>query len=353
MCRARNEGIYLLPWLSYHLALGIDHVLIVTNDLSDGSDQLLKHIAEIEPRFTWLDSSREPLRGRTVGVRSYDFAWRNFDFQSYSWMLVLDIDEFLCLPPGVGLQEWLGRFHKTDQVVLFWRNFGANGHIKRPHGDWILESYLESQPLAKIKPREFKSMHRTKTLAGVGTHFSPMEKNKIVRVSNASGQLLYSGLSQQARDAVYGGELTPSWEGAWVNHYSTLSVEEYVMRGYRGAASDREGAANEKYGPNYFLHRNRHQEVSAQPPDCAMAFELYRNFSDYPEVKDAVEVVESTWKDSVNRPEVQQRISSLSALYLGDPHSFSRELLSYGEGRGSDDQWLSELKNSAGTVLGK
>ena len=36
----KNEGPYILEW-TYHIAIGIDHFMIVTNDCTDGTNEIL------------------------------------------------------------------------------------------------------------------------------------------------------------------------------------------------------------------------------------------------------------------------------------------------------------------------
>ena len=38
----KNEGPYILEWIAYHIAIGIDHFMIVTNDCTDGTNEILE-----------------------------------------------------------------------------------------------------------------------------------------------------------------------------------------------------------------------------------------------------------------------------------------------------------------------
>ena len=37
----KNEGPFILEWLAYHRAIGVDDFLIYTNDCTDGTDTML------------------------------------------------------------------------------------------------------------------------------------------------------------------------------------------------------------------------------------------------------------------------------------------------------------------------
>mgnify|MGYP003365642532 FL=1 len=43
---ARNEGIYMLEWISHYKSIGFDHIFIYTNGNNDGSEEMLEILAE-------------------------------------------------------------------------------------------------------------------------------------------------------------------------------------------------------------------------------------------------------------------------------------------------------------------
>lgn len=42
----RNEELYLLEWIAFHKALGVNHFIIVNNGSDDGTEQLLKKLGK-------------------------------------------------------------------------------------------------------------------------------------------------------------------------------------------------------------------------------------------------------------------------------------------------------------------
>ena len=44
--KQKDEGLYLLDWISWHIAIGINKISIISNDCSDGSTDLLDAIAK-------------------------------------------------------------------------------------------------------------------------------------------------------------------------------------------------------------------------------------------------------------------------------------------------------------------
>ena len=43
----RNEGPFLLEWVAHHKALGFDDIVICTNDCADGTDAMVRRLAEM------------------------------------------------------------------------------------------------------------------------------------------------------------------------------------------------------------------------------------------------------------------------------------------------------------------
>ncbi|WP_322787480.1 glycosyltransferase family 2 protein [Aliiroseovarius crassostreae] len=43
----KNEAPYILEWVAYHRAMGIDKFLIYTNDCSDGTSEILDRLQDL------------------------------------------------------------------------------------------------------------------------------------------------------------------------------------------------------------------------------------------------------------------------------------------------------------------
>ncbi len=43
----KNEGPFLLEWVAHHKALGFDDIVICTNDCADGTDAMVRRLAEM------------------------------------------------------------------------------------------------------------------------------------------------------------------------------------------------------------------------------------------------------------------------------------------------------------------
>ena len=43
----KNEAPYIVEWIAYHRAIGVDNFLIYTNDCADSTDEVLGRLMEL------------------------------------------------------------------------------------------------------------------------------------------------------------------------------------------------------------------------------------------------------------------------------------------------------------------
>jgi len=99
LATARNEGIYLLEWIAYHRCLGVEGFYIYSNDNDDGSDDLLRALAEAGV-ITWIDNRLDRTTGHAQ-FKAYGHALGFMpDILDFEWTLVIDLDELFVLDRG-------------------------------------------------------------------------------------------------------------------------------------------------------------------------------------------------------------------------------------------------------------
>lgn len=91
----RNEADLVHLNVPYHLSLGVDQMLVVDNDSTDGTDSLLKWLSERDARVRWSRDDGPFLPSRVMtGLARQAFN------EGADWVLPVDADEFWHAPGG-------------------------------------------------------------------------------------------------------------------------------------------------------------------------------------------------------------------------------------------------------------
>ncbi len=122
----RNEGPFILEWVAWQKMLGFDNVLIMFNDCTDHSPQLLRLLAkagEIAIRRHYPGADEFPQPSAYAAVRSHPL------LNTARWMMTCDVDEFLVITKGDGSLNALldGGDAPYAGMAINWLIFGTGG----------------------------------------------------------------------------------------------------------------------------------------------------------------------------------------------------------------------------------
>jgi hypothetical protein len=124
---ARNEGIYLIEWLAYHRAIGIDQFFLYSNDNDDGSDELLSRLAEAGA-ITWIHNQVAPQISAQGKAYGHAFGLLG-EVLRYRWAAVIDLDEFLVFDPlrFTSIIEFVSwhEMREGDAIACNWAYVGS------------------------------------------------------------------------------------------------------------------------------------------------------------------------------------------------------------------------------------
>ncbi len=126
---ARWEAPYAAEWLAYHRAIGFEHVYLYCND--DDPAELYEAVLPFtqgpDPFVTFRYFPEQGMQRKML----MDFCAHNGS--DFEWVSFLDLDEFLRLPPGQTLPDYMRGFEdKTDCLMFNWVYCGPNGHKTPP-----------------------------------------------------------------------------------------------------------------------------------------------------------------------------------------------------------------------------
>lgn len=261
LCCMRNEGMFVVEWVAYYRALGVDNILVFTNNCTDGSDRLLTRLAELG-YLHHFDNVPEP------GVSPQDSAGRLAMampiVQNSDWLLHIDADEFVDVFVGEGSIKDLVRTvgQEADVIALLWKCLGHNG-IERWDGGSVLQQFTRSQGRPMRRAVHHKSMFRPSKFSVCANHMPKKPLISEIRLVNTAGERMNPSMIHHRVKCRYKAKFDQlTFKNAAINHYAVKSPDLFLMKNDRG---DGQGVQHEKYFLNSKLHR-RYDRNEADDP---------------------------------------------------------------------------------------
>jgi Glycosyl transferase family 2 len=289
----RNEGPFVLEWLAYHRVIGVGQVVIVSNGSTDGSDDLLKALADAG-EITFLRTAPG------YGVAPQDAAVTAFEaevgYQRGTWYLWLDADEFLNVHVGDrSVQALVGALGAAEAVMLNWRLFGSGGNDSF-FGRHVSEDFTGASKLGFVANLETKPMFRAgDRFAGFSANSAGLPRlvdGATVDASDCLGgngrpldpqnprtapwldRQPYAGRTNLASRREFG------WDLAQINHYSVRTPDHFRLKAARGRGMVSTGPRrpNARHTPAYFdrFDRNEAEDRSILHWEAAVTAEIAR-----------------------------------------------------------------------------
>lgn len=270
ICSVKNEGPYLVEWVSWYRSLGFTDILVLSNDCSDHSPQLLDALQAAG----WLTHVPVTVpEGQMPTATKLEVARQHPLLREVDWVFICDVDEFLVVHAGDGKVADLVRPGQGEGFVgmaLNWRCFGTSGHehwadelvhrrftrAAREDADsgrwiksiftrpWIFRRFAEHGP-CKMEADAWHALQVAGQPAWV----------------NSAGQ----PLPQWQSDGVYLRMMKHpqvSYARAQLNHYITRDRTSFWLK--KGVRSGTSG--KDRYTEEFFRNFNRNEVVD----DCAV-----------------------------------------------------------------------------------
>lgn len=267
----RNEAPFVLEWVAYHLAIGVDQIVICANPSTDGTDALLAALAEAGA-ITYLPTNPgNGVAAQAEAVRAFESA---VGYRTGDWYLWLDADEFLNVHAGDRTARALvSALGGATGVQLNWRLFGTSGHQTFPgrfvSGDFDraarprLAAHLETKSLFRYgpliegfapnaigRPRVRAGLQPKDFLAGTGEPLSPDPRTlQWLSGHYPSGRTNLAGWDELG------------FALAQINHYSVRTPEFFRLKARRGHAAVATGPRkpNARHTDVYFRRQDRNE----------------------------------------------------------------------------------------------
>lgn len=133
----KDEIDYLNDFIRYHINLGID-TLFVFEDIGSQSHELITNQypqVVLKSILDLFDDKEEITNRKKLG----DYVQKDYikkgllwirDNYDYDWCFAIDCDEYITMREP--FPDVLRAFNNYDGILLYWKNFGCSGHIKKP-----------------------------------------------------------------------------------------------------------------------------------------------------------------------------------------------------------------------------
>lgn len=246
----KNEAPYIVEWVAYHRAIGVDNFLIYTNDCTDGTSEILDRLQEMG---VLQHRNNDKWKGNSPQQHALNEALKEPVIKNADWIIHIDVDEFMNVRTGNGtLQDFLAAVPDATNVAMTWRLFGHNG-VTRLADEFVIDQFDTCAPKFCPKPHTvwgFKTMFKN---IGAYEKISCHRPNKLddamrgkVRWVNGSGRDM---TSEAADNGWRNSKKTIGYDLLQLNHYALRSAESFLIKRQRGRALH----VDRSIGINYWI----------------------------------------------------------------------------------------------------
>ncbi len=231
----KNEGPYILEWVAHHLILGFDHIVVFTNDCSDGTNKILGRLQQMG------HVTLQPNRAGKGGVhRTALRRAKRLDLvKNAEWLYVTDADEFLNVhvsDHSVNALIAASGGDDVDIIMVPWRIFSYNRRAELVDVP-VTEQFTDAEPTYEdggAGRRFVKSLFRNKDVYHrIGLHNPHIQDEAATPLNWA----LPGGC--QISQTSLGNHVPPpfGYDVAQINHYALRSAQAYLLKRFRGRAN--------------------------------------------------------------------------------------------------------------------
>ena len=265
----RDDGIYILEWIAYYLELGFEHIFVYTNDNTDGSEELLRLLAEngvitlIESETSGKVAPEEKAYGHSIQLL--------LPIRDFQWVFYVDSDEFLAPGPDGG-----------DSITTVIEDLHARFPERMPTGicfawRWMISDLIYArEPGLMIERFEHGKTHfMTKAMVRLDDVVSM--RNSHYPVMYAGGFLVDSNFDRLPDDvSQVWTQRRSQYAGGWLNHYWPRSFEEFAIKKARARSLMLEENLYDRPFELFFEWNDYETELNYHPVPAALIGKVKR-----------------------------------------------------------------------------
>ncbi|MBN2631333.1 MAG: glycosyltransferase family 2 protein [Rhodobacteraceae bacterium] len=283
----KNEGPFILEWIAYHRAIGVDDFLVYTNDCTDGTDTMLellqaKGLCQHRANPWVPGGALKPQHAALQAAESEPV------MQNCGWGICMDVDEFINIKIGDGtLTALFAAMGNANMISLTWRLIG-NSDVAHYADHFMIEQFTDCAPEVIRKPHQawgFKTLFRNIDIyKKLGVHRPKGLRPDLwdqVRWLNGSGKPMPREMFRNGWRSTLE---TYGYDWVQLNHYAVRSAESFLVKRDRGRVNH----VDRDQGLNYWfrMNHNADRDISIQRMIPAARAEFDRLLAD-PDIRAA------------------------------------------------------------------
>jgi hypothetical protein len=251
MCKLENH--YLGEWITYHLNIGFDKIVLIDNNDTEGEfAENIYDVIEIKEGVENGNVDIVPLNNcKRLQQIQYMKVYEKYKYD-YDWVCFLDIDEFLVLKNHTNINDFVNqdKFNDFNTIRLCWRCYGDNELIEVVDNNYNVRDRLvkESNKLDANMVKVIFRSFRDEEILIPNPHAVVAVSSKCCNsagVKTTGNQLPKMSIN------------TITYEDAYIAHYPTKTIQEYLdTKIKRGGSAQNQAALNAKYNLKYFFRYN-------------------------------------------------------------------------------------------------
>jgi hypothetical protein len=240
----KNEAPFILEWVAYHLTIGFERIIVVSNDCDDGTEEILAALAanqviEHIPQEVATCASPQMLAAAKADPL----------IDKGDWVMWLDCDEFLNVKIGQrNLPSLLELIGDKRGMLINWRMFGDSRQYPFP-GRFVSEHFIMCSEETNPENIRIKTLFQ-KGRGVLGFQTKGMHRPLIGRDAeltaghflNGTGRALDASYGKhrqwvRGRDVGHDSAVLATEMGfgiAQINHYAVRTAEMFWLKSARG-----------------------------------------------------------------------------------------------------------------------
>ena len=257
VCCGRLENRYAVEFVEHYKKLGFDHIFIIDNNRDN--EEYFEDVLQsyIDEDFVIIFDYRNKYNVQLFGyIEMYNKISLDYN---YDWLFCCDFDEFLTLTKDKNIKEYLSRdcFKYANQIFVNWKIYTDNNLIYddgRSCLERFTEEYIYQEGIHWNENICIKPFIRTKIkdIYQENLHFF-IDENNILKNSsyNNKGEKCELNFTQSI-----------NYDYAYIKHFTTKTIEEYVMnKSIKGTGDRSLEEFNKTYGiQRFFIYNKKTKE---------------------------------------------------------------------------------------------